>query len=88
MRQINGCPLDGVGEQAHTRIAIHPATCSELLPVKRTVKNHKIFATSNTIVTGCFYGYGLPREARAATAATTKAALSSYKARLVGWQTP
>ena len=36
-----------------------PHLC-ELLPVKRTVKNHKIFATSNTIVTGCFYGYGLP----------------------------
>ena len=52
------------------------------------MKNHKIFATSNTIVTGCFYGYGLPREARAATAATTQAALSSYKARLIGWQTP
>ena len=61
---------------------------NELLPVKRTMKNHKIFATSNTIVTGCFYGYGLPREARAATAATTQAALSSYKARLIGWQTP
>ena len=61
---------------------------NELLPVKRTVKNHKIFATSNTIVTGCFYGYGLPREARAATAATIQAAQSSYRARLTGWQTP
>ena len=26
----------------------------ELLPVKRTVKNQKIFATSNSNVTGCF----------------------------------
>ena len=37
---------------------------SELLPVKRTVKKHKVFATSNSNVAGCFLRWsalGSPR---------------------------
>ena len=35
------------------------AVQNEQLPAKRTVKNHKISATSNNYVAGCFCGCGL-----------------------------
>jgi len=60
----------------------------ELRPVRRTVKNIRILRPVTIVLPIVFLVSGMPREARAATAAATYAAQSSYKARPVVYGLP